>query len=109
MNSKLSSLTTETLTNLSGVYSPAFWDAVYEVSGSLETVKGLQSVITTLYSLNKNSDAMLLISSLFDLLGLNFPEELQIVEQNEELQNHFISECLKDIEDLMYDYTAEQD
>ena len=107
MNNNLSPLTTETLANLSGMYSTTLWDTIYEVSGSLETVKGLQTVIATLYSLNKNKEAMILIGSIHDLLGLEFPEELQIVEQNEELQARFICECLKDIEDLMYAYEAE--
>ena len=44
MNNNLSPLTTETLANLSGMYSTTLWDTIYEVSGSLETVKGLQTV-----------------------------------------------------------------
>lgn len=106
-NSKLSPITEEAIANLSGMYSTVFWSAIHEVSGSLETVKGFQYVITTLYSLDRNKDAILLIGSLYDLLSLEFPEELQIIEQNEELQGYFISEWLKDIEDLMYDFTAE--
>ncbi len=51
---------------------------------------------------------MLLLHSLHDLLGMEYPKDFLIIEQNEDARRILINEFLLDIDDLMYDYQVER-
>ena len=93
---------------ISGVCSTPFWDGIYERTVSLDSVKGIQSALDVLHSVGKDIEAMRMIFAIHDLLEMDYPEELDLIVQDEEVASLFIGEFLEDIEDLMYDYMAEE-
>ena len=91
---------------ISGACAAPFWDGIYERTVSLDSIKGLQSSLDVLHSVGKDEEAMRMIFALYDLLEMDYPEELDIIVQGSELAGLFMGEFLADIEDLMYDYEA---
>lgn len=99
----------EILYTVSGAFCSEFWDCMYEVSESLDTIKSIKKTIETLHAVGQDSAAFQLLLALYDLIALEVPEELLEIEPYEEAKKSFIAEFIEDSIDLMYDYEAEEE
>ena len=81
---------------------------MHETAESLATVKKIRIVLAALHFADKQEEAMLLLQSLYDLFGMEYPKDFLIIEQNEDARRILINEFLLDIDDLMYDYQVER-
>ena len=61
------------LNTVSGAYCSEFWDGVYEVSGTLNTLRELKHSFEALYEVQKYKEAFTLLLALHDLIALEIP------------------------------------
>lgn len=107
--SVLSPAAMELIGNVSGAYSAPFWDGLLEVSGALDTVRKIRSIIETLYQVDKEIEAYNLILAVYDLIALETPSAISELATYPDAIKHFITEFLLDIDDLMNDYEYEEE
>ena len=81
------------LNTVSGAYCSEFWDGVYEVSGTLNTLRELKHSFEALYEVQKYKEAFTLLLAL---------------QEYEEAIKIFMGEFLEDTADLMLDYESEE-
>lgn len=107
-NNTLSPAKIELISNVSGAYSAPFWDGLREVSGTLDTVRKIKSVLESLYSTENEIEAYHLILAIYDLIAVETPPAISELEPYPEAIKRFITEFLLDIDDLMIDYESEE-
>ena len=66
-NNTLSPAKIELISYVSGTYSAPFWDGLREVTGTLDTVRKIRSVLVTLNSTGNETEAYNLILAVYDL------------------------------------------
>ncbi len=89
---------------VSGKYAAPFWDSIHAMSESVETVENFGKLMGILLEEGKDKEAMLLIRSLYDLMGMVYPEEISLIEKEDNTRIYFINEFLLDCEDLLLEY-----
>lgn len=107
-NNTLNPAKIELISNVSGAYSALFWDGLREVTGTLDTIRKIRSVLETLYSTDNESEAYNLILAVYDLIAIETPPAIFELEPYPDAIKQFITEFLLDIEDLMIDYKCEE-
>lgn len=107
-NNALTPAKIELISNVSGAYSAPFWDGLREVTGTLDTIRKIRSVLETLYSTDNEIEAYNLILVIHDLIALETPLDIIELEPYPDAIKQFITEFLLDIDDLMIDYENEE-
>lgn len=100
----LSPAAVEAINNMSGAYSAPFWDGILEVSGTLDTVRKIKSVLEALYSTEKIIEAYNLILAIYDVIAIETPASVIELEPYPEAIKEFLRSFLLDISDLIIDY-----
>ena len=103
----LSPTAVEAINNMSGAYSAPFWDGILEVSGTLDTVRKIKSVLEALYSTGKIVEAYNLILAIYDVIAIETPASVIELKPYPEAIKEFLRSFLLDIADLMNDYEYE--
>lgn len=96
------------LNTVSGAYCSEFWDGVYEVSGTPNTLRELKHSFEALYEVQKYKEAFALFLALHDLIALEIPASVLEMQEYEEAIKIFIGEFLEDTADLLLDYESEE-
>lgn len=96
------------LNTVSGAYCSEFWDSVYEVSGTLNTLRELKQSFEALYEAQKYSEAFSLLLALHDLIALEVPVSVLEIQEYEEAIKIFMGEFIEDTADLLIDYESEE-
>ena len=107
-NNTLSPAKIELINNVSGAYSAPFWDGVREVSGTLDTVRKIKTVLETLCSAGNESEAYNLILAMYDVIGVETPPSISELAPDPDAIRRFIIEFLLDTNDLLIDYESEE-
>lgn len=107
-NNTLNPAKIELISNVSGTYSAPFWDRLREVTGTLDTVRKIRSVLEALNSTGNETEAYNLILAVYDLIAVETPPDIIELEPYPDAIKQFISEFLLDIDDLLIDYENEE-
>lgn len=107
-NNTLTPAKIELISNVSGTYSAHFWDGLREVTGTLDIVRKIRSVLGTLGSTGNETEACNLILAVYDLIAVETPLDIIELELYPDAIKQFISEFLLDIDDLLIDYESEE-
>lgn len=107
-NHTLSPAKIELIGYVSGTYSAPFWDGLQEVTGTLDTVRKIRSVLETLNYTGNETEAYNLILAVCDLIAVETPPDIIQLEPYPDAIKQFITEFLLDIDDLMFDYESEE-
>lgn len=107
-NNTLSPAKIELISNVSGTYSAPFWDGLREVTGTLDTVRKIRSVLETLSFTGNETEAYNLILAVYDLIAVETPPDIIELEPYPDAIKQFITEFLLDIDDLLIDYESEE-
>ena len=107
-NNTLSPAKIELISNVSGTYSAPFWDGLREVTGTLDTVRKIRSILEALSSTGNETEAYNLILAVYDLIAIETPLDIIDLEPYPDAIKQFISEFLLDIDDLLIDYESEE-
>lgn len=106
-NRTLAPAAAEVINQVSGAYSTPFWDGVYSVTESLQTLREINGTMDALHECGKDAEAYHLILALYDLAAIEVPASIMELEPYPDAVERFIGEFLMDVEDLMYDYESE--
>ena len=107
-NNTLSPAEIELISNVSGTYSAPFWDGLQEVTGTLDTVRKIKTVLETLCSAGNESEAYNLILAMYDVIGVETPPSISELAPYPDAIRRFIIEFLLDTNDLLIDYESEE-
>jgi hypothetical protein len=94
----------ETINHISGAHAALFWDILYGTSESILAMENTEAVLAFLYDGSNFGEAFMLIRAYYELLGIEWPEEMFIIERIGELKEPFVYEFLLDAEDIILDF-----
>jgi hypothetical protein len=94
----------ETINHISGAHAALFWDILYGTSESILAMENTEAVLAFLYNGSNFGEAFMLIRAYYELLGIEWPEEMFVIEQIGELKEPFVYEFLLDAEDIILDF-----
>lgn len=107
-NNTLSPVKIELISNLSGAYSAPFRDGLRQVSGNLDTVRKIKSVLEALCSTGNELEAYNLILAIYDVIAIETPTAISELTPYTDAIKQFIIEFLLDIDDLLIDFENEE-
>ena len=94
---------------LAGTYTPPFAEMVWTVTGGeVETVNRIYAVLNTLYSEGRETEMLEVLRLLFGVLGLPFPEGVELLAGHTEARSYFLFSFLLDYDDVIEDFKVEQ-
>lgn len=93
----------DSLNMISGIVSAPFWDTIYNAA-DYDTVIAIKDVIQTLSDTGKPEKAMRLVKAIHVLMIVEYPIEMETIEQKSELISSFIAEFLLDADDIISEY-----
>ena len=87
---------------LSGVMAAPFVDMLVEICEDDGSVQGICNAIAALGEENRAMEATQLIRALLDILKMNCPDELDLLEEDEAGSALFVQEFVADLIDILY-------
>jgi len=98
----------ESVNHISGAHAALFWDVLYGTSESILAMENTEDVLAFLYDGSNFDEAFKLIRAYYELLGIDWPDEMLIIEKIGELKEPFVYEFLLDAEDIILDFKYEE-
>lgn len=94
---------------LAGAYTPPFAEMVWTVTGGeAEMVSRVYAVLNALYSEGRETEMLEVLRLLFGVLGLPFPEDVELLAEHPEARSYFLFSFLLDYDDVIEDCKAGQ-
>jgi hypothetical protein len=93
---------------ISGACTAPLVDMIDNMSENKNSLRYMQSITKALFESKRFDEAIKFIHLLHDISGLNYPDEIALIETNGQLTERFIGEFLLDLEDLMYEYYPDE-
>ncbi len=87
-----------------GTYATPLVDTITALSENSDSLRYMLDILKALFENKKFDEAIKFLHLLYDISGLNYPDDVSLIETNREFIEPFINEFLLDLEDLMYDY-----
>lgn len=72
-----------------------------------ETMKRISAIFVHLYSESQEAEMMTILRILFDVSGLQFPEDVELLAGHSEARQYFLFSFLLDMEDCIQDFMEE--
>ncbi len=94
----------EAINIASGTFAAPLADTIYAICESSDSLRWMLGISKALFESKKFDASIKFLHLLYDISGLNYPDEISMIENNREFTELFINELLLDLEDLMYDY-----
>jgi hypothetical protein len=88
---------------LSGAFTAPFIDCLFDSTGTIGSATTLYSIIKIMHQHSLDCECVQLLRLLSIAVGTSFPNEIRELSADTALAARFISEHLKDVEDLLYD------
>lgn len=97
---------------LSGAITPPFVEAVWTfIENDIKSMERIYSVLNHLFHKGLKSEMMTILRILFDISGLQFLEDVELLSSHKEVQEYFLFSFLLDMEEciqeIMTELTAE--
>ncbi len=94
----------EAINIASGAYATPLVDTITALSENSDSLRYMLGILKALFENKKFDEAIKFLHLLYDISGLNYPDDVSLIETNREFIEPFVNEFLLDLEDLMYDY-----
>lgn len=95
---------------ISGATIPRFCDYFWETSlREKDIVSRLCSLMQTMYEEGRHDEMMNILFILYGLVGLDLPDELELLSKNREALSYFLREMLLDFDDVFSELIALSD
>lgn len=89
-------------------YTAPFIETIWAFTGNdTEALKRIVNSFSDLYQGNRESEMIALLHILNDVLGLQFPEDTELLADHKEARQYFLFSFLLDIEDCMQNFISE--
>lgn len=72
-----------------------------------KTIERISTTLTHLYKKNQQAEMMAVLRILYDVLGLQFPEDVELLADYLEARQYFLFSFSMDMEDCMHDFMNE--
>lgn len=93
---------------IAGAYVPPFAEMVWTVTGGeKETAERIYNVLGALYSEGRETEMMEVLRLLYGVLGLRFPEDVELLAGHPEARGYFLFSFLLDYDDVIQDLIGE--
>ena len=92
---------------ISGAYTLPLIDKLFSNSNRIEDIDDIYFSITALVDTDRISEAFHMIRGLFGIADMEYPQEIEQMENSEELQESFVSEFIFDFYDVIEDKRLE--
>ncbi len=94
---------------IAGVCTPPFAEMVWTVTGGeTETVSRIYNVLNDLYRAGRETEMLEVLRLLYGVLGLLFPEDVELLTEHPEARSYFLFSFLLDYDDVIEDCKAGQ-
>ena len=95
---------------ISGAHTPPCVEMLWAVTnGDTDTTNRLYNILTGLYQDGRESEMLEVLRTLYGVLGLPFPEDVEQLAGHPEARGYFLFSFLLDYDDAIEDYKAELD
>lgn len=95
---------------ISGTTIPQFCDFFWETSlRDKELVTKLNTIMRTMYDEGKHKEMLDVLLLLYGLVGLEFPNELEFLQEHPQALSYFLREMLMDFDDVFAELIALSD
>lgn len=92
----------------SGAVTPPFAETIWVMTdGDMDAVNRMTSLFTKLLDDGQEQVFMDTLRLLYDVMGLQFPEDMEMLSDHPEARQYFLFSFLLDIDDCMQDFTSE--
>ena len=76
--------------------------------GDTNTADRVYSVLGGLYTDGREADMMEVLRMLYGVLGLQFPDDVELLSEHPQARSYFLFSFLLDYDDVVQDFMAEQ-
>ncbi|MDD4431389.1 MAG: hypothetical protein PHF61_08330 [Bacteroidales bacterium] len=95
---------------ISGATIPQFCDFFWEVSlRDKELVNRLRTIMQKMYDVGNHGEMLDVLFLLYGLVGLEFPDELELLKEHSQARSYFLREMLLDFADVFDELIALSD
>lgn len=93
---------------MSGATTAPFLETLFTFSGNdAGTMDRVSAIFTHLYSEGREVEMLAVLRILYDVAGLQFPEDVELLAGHPEARQYFLFSFLLDMDDWMQDIQAE--
>lgn len=93
---------------ISGAITAPFLETLFTFSGNdAGTMNRVSAIFTHLYSEGREVEMLAVLRILYDVAGLLFPEDVELLASHPEARQYFLFSFLLDMDDWMQDIQAE--
>lgn len=93
---------------ISGAVTAPFLETLFTFSGNdAGTMDRVSAIFTHLYSEGREVEMLAVLRILYDVAGLQFPEDVELLAGHPEARQYFLFSFLLDMDDWMQDIQAE--
>lgn len=95
---------------LAGAHTPPFVEMLWTVTGGdTDTTDRVYTLLSDLYQEGRETEMLEVLRTLYGVLGLAFPDDVEQLAGHPEARSYFLFSFLLDYDDVMEDYKAGQD
>lgn len=94
---------------ISGATTAPLLETIWTFSGyNVEAMNRLSDILKQLYSAGKESEMLDILRIIYDVVGMEFPEEVELLADHPEARQYFLFSFLLDMDDFMQDFIVTQ-
>lgn len=95
---------------ISGAHTQPFAEMLWTVTGGdTDTTDRAYTLLSGLYQEGRETEMLEVLRTLYGVLGLAFPDDVELLAEHPEARGYFLFSFLLDYDDIMEDYKAGQD
>lgn len=89
---------------ISGTVTPPLFEALFTLSGNdVGTMSRVSAIFTHLYGEGREVEMLAVLRILYDVAGLQFPEDVGLLAGHSEARHYFLYSFLLDMDDVLQD------
>jgi len=93
---------------ISGAMTAPFLETIWTFSdNNIEAINRLTDILTQLYSASREIEMLAILRILYDVVGMEFPEDVELLATHPEARQYFLFSFLLDMDDCMQDFITE--
>jgi hypothetical protein len=93
---------------ISGATTAPLVETIWTFSGyNSKAINRISSILTKLYSENRGNEMLDILQILYDVVGMKFPEDVDLLATHPGVLQYFLFSFLLDMDDCMQDFIAE--
>ncbi|MBA1335640.1 MAG: hypothetical protein HPY66_1266 [Firmicutes bacterium] len=94
---------------ISGALTSPLLETIWTFSSfNIEAINRISSILTKLHSENRGTEMLDILRILYDVVGMEFPEDVDLLATHPGARQYFLFSFLLDMEDCMQDFMAEE-